>query len=169
VKVVDIEQTTSPALAEAEAFLFHEAALLDDGRLDEWQRLFDEDGEYWLPATAGQESPLDQVSHVYEDRLLREIRIARFQDPTAASVQPPPRSSHLVSNVRLIGERDPGSSCWIVKSRFVVAQFHRDRQTLFAGEYVHHLRYTDNRLWIRQKRVNLVNCEGVMGDIVVYL
>ena len=33
-----------------EAFLVHEARLLDDGRFEEWLALFTTDAWYWVPA-----------------------------------------------------------------------------------------------------------------------
>lgn len=157
-----------PQLADVEAFLFHEASLLDRGRFREWNRLFDADGEYWLPAAHDQQNPFDQVSHIYEDALLREVRVERFYDSNAFSLQPMPRSSHLVANIRL-GDYEQEGDFWTVTSRFVVTQVHRDSQTIFAGEYRHQLRWNGGAFRIKQKRVELVNCEGMLGDIVVYL
>ena len=36
---------------QIENFLFHEADLLDEWRLDEWLALFTEDGGYYIPST----------------------------------------------------------------------------------------------------------------------
>lgn len=38
---------------EAEAFLFREARLLDERRLDDWLALFTDDSRYWIPSGAG--------------------------------------------------------------------------------------------------------------------
>lgn len=46
--------TAEPATAlreQVEAFLFEEAALLDDWRLDDWVALFTDDGRYVVPTT----------------------------------------------------------------------------------------------------------------------
>lgn len=158
----------APELREVEAFLFHEAALLDARRFRDWHQLFDADGEYWLPAAHDQENPFNQVSHIYEDKLLREIRVERFYDPNAFSLQPMPRSSHLVTNVCL-GDYCAEGDYWDVSSRFLVVQLHRDAQTLFTGGYRHQLRWSDGKLRIKRKRVELMNCESVLGDIVIYL
>lgn len=157
-----------PDVREIEAFLFHEAALLDESRYAEWQGLFDSDADYWIPAAVGQIDPFDCVSHVHEGELLRAIRIERLRSLEAPSLQPAPRSSHLVSNVRLIERRTEDGLC-IAHARFIVVQYHRETQTVFAGEYLHHLRYCDGQFRIARKRVNLINCDGPLGDIVVYL
>lgn len=160
--------TPRPQMCDIQDFLFHEAALLDKGQFRDWNRLFDSDGEYWVPAAHDQVDPLDQVSHIYENALLREIRVERCHDPNAFSLQPMPRSSHLVSNVRL-GQYHADGDYWEVSSRFLVMQVHRDKQTLFAGEYRHQLRWAGGAFRIKRKRVDLVDNEAILGDIVVYL
>ena len=52
-------------------FVEDEAALLDDGRYDEWLALFASDGHYWVPLLgARQADPHTHNSIAYEDRLL---------------------------------------------------------------------------------------------------
>ena len=41
---------------EAEDFLYAEGRLLDEGRLEEWLKLFTEDGFYWIPIVNGSNS-----------------------------------------------------------------------------------------------------------------
>ena len=53
---------TQADLREIEQFLYLEARLMDEKRWDEWQALFPEEGEYWVPATRGQPDPLNHVS-----------------------------------------------------------------------------------------------------------
>ena len=43
--------------AAAEAFLLHEARLLDEARWDEWLALFTDDATYWVPSQPGQAEP----------------------------------------------------------------------------------------------------------------
>jgi benzoate/toluate 1,2-dioxygenase beta subunit len=40
-----------------EQYLYHEARLLDDRKLDEWLKLWTPEGRYWVPRKQGQESP----------------------------------------------------------------------------------------------------------------
>jgi 3-phenylpropionate/cinnamic acid dioxygenase small subunit len=93
--------TTQTDLCEIEQFLYLEARLMDEKRWDEWQALFTEEGEYWIPATRGQPDPLNHVSIIYEKSLLRAVRLKRYSHPNALSLQPMPYSVHTVSNVML--------------------------------------------------------------------
>lgn len=148
-------------------FLFHEARLLDERRWTEWEELFLEDGVYWAPATPEQPDPLNHVSLIYENQLLRKVRIARFASPAAPSLHPFPRTAHLVANV-MIDRCDPKSGDIAVNSRFLMIEYRRDVQRIYGGAYAHHLVETDSVLRIRQKKVDLVNCEGPLESSSVW-
>ena len=51
-----------PDIKSIEQFLYHEARLLDEQRWEEWNALYPEDAEYWVPATPGQPDPHNHVS-----------------------------------------------------------------------------------------------------------
>lgn len=157
-----------PELKELEQFLFLEARLIDEQRWEEWNDLYTEDGEYWVPATPGQPDPGNHLSLMYETGLLRAVRLKRFRHPNAFSLNPKPRSVHLVSNV-MLDEYDEASSMCVVNSRFIMLQYQRDVQTVFGGSYTHRLRITDNGYKIEHKRVDLVNCDGALENIHLYL
>ncbi len=44
-----------------EAFLVHEARLLDERRFEDWLDLFTDDGWYWVPIEPDQDNPHDTV------------------------------------------------------------------------------------------------------------
>ena len=55
--------------AEVEDFLFHEARLLDEWKLDDWVALFTDDGEYLIPPTDTPDGdPKRDLFLVYDDR-----------------------------------------------------------------------------------------------------
>lgn len=141
----------------AEEFLSAEAALLDDGRFEDWLNLFTSDGAYWVPAAGDQPDPIGHVSLLYEDRTLMEMRIRRLRHPHAHALAQPIRTSHVVGNVVLAGV---DGDVAIVRSRFVCVEFQADRQRVFAGAYTHRLVATSSGVRMRQKRVDLVNVEA---------
>ena len=47
---------------EIERFLFREARLLDEGKLEDWLSLFSSECLYWIPITPGGGNPLKEVS-----------------------------------------------------------------------------------------------------------
>jgi 3-phenylpropionate/cinnamic acid dioxygenase small subunit len=149
--------------AEVEQFLYHEAWLLDHGRLDDWLALFTDDATYWIPLQANQADPLTTSSIAYDDRRLLEVRVRQFQHPRAHACVPPPRTVHQVGNVRVLeaGGRDAR-----VGSTLVLMEYRRERQRLWGALVEHRLRRTDQGWRIAAKRVDLVNSEAELDGIV---
>ena len=164
-----IHERISPALYFAlSQFLYDEAALLDARDWDGWGRLFLPEGTYWVPAARDQADSLNHVSLVNDNALLREIRLARLRSGDAASLQGKPNSSHLVSNI-LVTTADESAGRYTLDSRFVVAQFASWGTRTFHGRYTHDLAREAGSLRIALKRVDLVDVDGPLGDILTSL
>jgi p-cumate 2,3-dioxygenase beta subunit len=93
----------SPVLrAEAEDFLFHEAALLDEWKVKEWAALFTDDGEYMIPSTDDPHAdPRTTLFLVFDDRHRLEERGKRLMSKAAHAEFPHSRTVHSYSNVRV--------------------------------------------------------------------
>jgi 3-phenylpropionate/cinnamic acid dioxygenase small subunit len=149
-----------------EAFLFEEARLLDMRRFRDWMALFDEDGTYWVPATADQQSPFNQVSLFYDDRDLMKTRIDRLEHPRIHIQTPPSRTAHLVGNA-IVDEADDAKGHYVVSSTVIMIEYRDDQQRIFAGRQIHTLRRTGDGFSIVQKRVNLINCDSAFEAMAV--
>ena len=151
-------------LARCERFLLHEARLLDDGKFDDWLALFTPDAWYWVPSEPDQDNPHDTVSLIYDDRRLLETRVRRLANPRIYSQEPRSRTSRIVSNVSI---EDSGNNACTARSKFLMIEYRRDSQRLFAGTAFHRLVQADGGILIASKRVNLVNCDAPLDGIVV--
>jgi len=149
--------------AEVEQLLFHEAALLDRGRLDEWLELYTDDATYWIPLQADQSDPLTTSSIVYDDRRLMEARVRQFQHPRAHARVPAPRTVHQVGNVRVLEADGPETR---VGSTLVLVEYRRERQRVWGAVVEHRLRRTAEGLRIAAKRIDLVDSEAELEGIV---
>lgn len=158
---------SSADIKAIEEFLYREASLLDRPDLDRWMELFTEDGSYWMPATEGQSDPLNHISHIYEDRVMMEIRRRNFVHPRSASKEWPVRCSHLLGNIQLQGQTDTGDL--IVTSNCHVIVWYRDEQRVYAGTCEHHLVPAEGDYRIRHKRVDLINPGAAQQSMVIYL
>lgn len=158
---------SSTDLRAIEDFLYREAGLLDRPDLDSWMQLFTADGTYWMPAAEDQADPLNHISHMYDDRVMMEIRRRNFVHPRASSKDSTVRASHLIGNIRLAGETERGDLK--VTSNFHVVLWYREEQRVYAGTYEHHLAETETGFAIRHKRVNLINPEAPQKTLVIYL
>ncbi len=165
--ILDPSAQERPDIRSLERFLYNEARLLDEQKWQEWDALFTEDGEYWVPATPGQPDGINHQSIMYETKMLRAVRLKRYSHPNAFSLQPLPRSVHVVSNVMLDSFDADDGSC-VVNSRFIMFQYRRDVQHTFGGNVTHQLAHTtDDGYRIRRKRVDLVNCDAPMDNILI--
>ncbi|MEQ9642288.1 MAG: aromatic-ring-hydroxylating dioxygenase subunit beta [Alphaproteobacteria bacterium] len=136
---------------EVEDFLFYEAELLDEWRLDEWLTLFTEDANYYVPSTdvAPDASADNNLFYIADDRYRLEARVARLNKRMAHSEYPRSKTRHLVSNVR-IREREADSL--FVTAAFITYRSKDDVTDAFVGSHRYRLVLTDNGLKIREKR-----------------
>jgi len=160
--------TSATRLSEIEELLYREAEYLDRPNLDAWIELYTEDGTYWMPAVEDQEDPINHISLFYDDRVMMEIRRRNFVHPRAASKDYTVRCSHLISNIR-VDAVDEGTGDCTVTSNFHCLMYYCDKQTMYGGRYRHELVMTPEGYRIRHKRVDLINCDAVLGSIIIYL
>jgi len=149
---------------ECEAFLVHEARLLDEARFDDWLALFTPDAQYWVPSEPNQASPHDTVSLMYDDRRLLETRVRRLASPRIYSQEPRSRTSRIVANVTV---EETGPDHVTLRSKLMLIEFRRNEQRLFGGTCLHRLVRRDGHFRIRLKRVDLVNCDAPLDGLVV--
>ena len=152
--------------APFEAFLIHEARLLDERRFREWMGLFSDDGTYWVPALPEQESPFDQASLFYDDRELMQTRVERLEHPRIHVQTPPSRTAHLIGNT-LIEQADEAKGEYVVGSTVIMVEYRDETQRVFAGRQHHRLRREGASFRIVQKRVDLINCDSAFEAMAV--
>jgi len=151
-------------LHRCEQFLVHEARLLDEGKFDDWLALFTPDAWYWVPSEPDQPDPHQTVSLIYDDRRLLETRVRRLASPRMFSQEPRSRTSRIVGNVT-IEANDRNSAT--VRSKFVMIEYRREQQRIFAGTALHRLVQANGRVMIGWKRVDLVNCDAPLDGITI--
>jgi benzoate/toluate 1,2-dioxygenase beta subunit len=154
-------------LREIEDFLYAEADLLDSTNLEQWMDLYTDDGTYWMPARVDQDDPLNEISILYENKTLMAVRCNNFGHRLAPSMEYPVRCNHIISRVRITGE-DADRGLLTVTSNFMAVIYYRE-QTLFSGKYTHQLQSVDDGYKIRQKRVDLINCDANHRSLLIYL
>ncbi len=162
-----IVEATGPTLAspEIEAFLLHEARLLDERRWDEWLSMFSDDGWYWVPIEEGQADPRHTVSLMYDDRQLLETRVRRLMQGKLHTQAPPSRTSRIVANATV--EKDAGAPL-LVRSKFQMIEYRRNRQRHFAGTCWHALKPGGAAGYrICWKKVELADCDSMMDGLTV--
>ena len=140
--------------AEVEDFLFHEAALLDDWRLEDWFALFVPGAIYEVP-TAGAAQTADSSAvlfYVADDYMRLRYRVDRLLDPGAHSEQPRSHGTRVISNVRILGREGEETTA---ASVFVTYRNKADRTDVYFGHHRHRLVTIDGALRIAAKRSTL--------------
>lgn len=139
-----------------EQFLYGEAALLDDWKLDEWLALFAPDCRYEVtplgedePATL---SPATTYFLIADDRERLEARVTRMKSPAAHVESPRSRTRHLYTNVRVTEDDGRSLTAWLNFHTFR----NRNRQTFgYMGAIRCVLARTGDGFSIQAKRVML--------------
>ena len=151
--------------AEVEDFLYHEAALLDEWKLKEWEALLTDDATYYVP-------PNDQLDSdhrntlflVADDRERIRQRIIRINDPNCHAEYPRSRTRRMISNVRILSVE---GDLITVAANFVCYRFRRyERIREYVGGYRYVLKRTGDSFRIKERRVFIDAHElGNLGSV----
>jgi 3-phenylpropionate/cinnamic acid dioxygenase small subunit len=148
--------------------VLHEARLLDARDYDAWNRLFADDAYYWVPLQHDQPDGIDHTSHMYEDKLLRELRIERLKSPRAFSQMPPSRSHHLLQQPS-VEAMDAAANRFVTRTQFHYSEARGDEMLMLVGTAFHHFRVDDDALRFTLKRVNLLNCDAALPSVQLFI
>ena len=94
---------SAPVLREmVEDFLYREAALLDEWRLDEWLALFTADGRYLVPTTDLPDGdPRKDLVFIDDDMVRLRARVERLKSRHGHREYPSSRTRRFISNIRI--------------------------------------------------------------------
>ncbi|MBL0419228.1 aromatic-ring-hydroxylating dioxygenase subunit beta [Ramlibacter sp. AW1] len=149
-------------------FVVREARLLDAKRFDDWNALFTDDAIYWIPLVPDQPDGLNHTSHMYEDKLLRELRIERLKSPRAFSQQPPSRCHHLLQTPT-VEAFDEAAGRFVLRTEFHYTESQGDELQTYVGTCLHHLVDQQGQLRIQLKRVNLLNPDAALPSVQLFI
>ena len=160
-----VASMTMVTRAEVEDFLYHEAALLDDWKLNEWQALLTDDAAYYVPPNDQLESDhRTTLFLVADDRERIRQRIIRVQDPNCHAEFPKSRTRRMIGNVRIL---DVEGDLISVAANFVCYRFRRyERIREYVGSYRYELRRVGDTFRIKERRVLIDAHElGTLGSV----
>jgi p-cumate 2,3-dioxygenase beta subunit len=152
---------------DVEAFLYDEAALLDEWRLDEWLTLLTPDARYEVPSTdrpSGQ--PADALMLISDTHGMVAARVKRLNSRKAHREFPWSRTRRIIGNVRVLGQHDDEIE---VTANFAVFRSRRDVST-YMGRYLYRLVPAGDSFKIRFRRAELdvetLNSHGTLSIIL---
>jgi p-cumate 2,3-dioxygenase subunit beta len=124
--------------ASVEDFLYAEAALLDDWRLDAWLGLLTPDARYEVPSTdrpGGR--PATALMLISDTRAMISARVKRLNSRKAYREFPWSRTRRIVGNVRVLDIAESGELT--VTANFAVYRTRNGHTTCYAGRYLYRL------------------------------
>lgn len=151
--------------AEVEDFLFHEAALLDEWRLDEWLALLTEDATYQVPPNdTPQGNPSDTLFILSDDIVRIRERVKRLLSPNCHAEHPHSRTRRFIGNVRVL---NVDGDLITVAANFVCYRYRRfERVREFVGSYRYVLKRVDGDFRIKERRATIDAHElGSLGAV----
>ena len=150
---------------QVEDFLYHEAALLDAWRLDEWLGLLTADAVYRVPSNDRPfADPAGTLFIIADDINRIRARVTRLKDKNAHAEYPHSRTRRIIANVRIVGQQGPVLK---VEANFIVHRFRRDERIReYVGHYRYELRSKDGELKIARREAIIDAMElGSLGSV----
>ena len=145
-------------------FLAFEADLLDARRYEDWLALLTEDIRYWMPMARNMASDDTGREFTIEDEDVNRIeegietirqRVAQLATGLHWAEQPPSRTSHMISNLRVL-ENSDGLDEVKTRCRFLVYRNRlEDEQNIFVGKRNDTLRRANGSWKIARREIYL--------------
>jgi p-cumate 2,3-dioxygenase beta subunit len=135
-----------------EQFLYAEADLLDEWRLDDWLALLTDDIRYTVPSTdlpAG--DPESDLVLIDDDMTRLRARVLRLKSRMAHREFPTSRTRRLITNVRVVGDRGEEID---VTANYVVYRI-RQGTSAYMGKYRYTLVRAGEAFLIRYRRAEI--------------
>ena len=164
--VIDAQAELQRLLLKEEIgeFLAFEADLLDARRYEDWLALLTEDIRYWMPMARNMASDDTGREFTIEDEDVNWIeegietirqRVAQLATGLHWAEQPPSRTSHMISNLRVL-ENSDGLDEVKTRCRFLVYRNRlEDEQNIFVGKRNDTLRRANGSWKIARREIYL--------------
>jgi p-cumate 2,3-dioxygenase beta subunit len=151
VSPISLDRSDAGLRARIEDFLYLEADLLDDWRIEEWFALFAEGATYEVPPTgeADETDPATSLFYIADDFVRLRERVVRLTKSEAHSEFPRSRQRHMISNVRITGMAGTVAD---VTCNFVTYRAKRGVVDTYYGKHVYRIDCDSNPFKIRSKR-----------------
>jgi benzoate/toluate 1,2-dioxygenase beta subunit len=152
-----------PDFRRIENFLYREARVMDENAYEEWLSMWASDEVcYWVPSSASESDPGDQISIIYDNRTRLVARIKRLASGYAFAQDPKSRVRRVISNIEIDQAADGVVTTW---SNFALGEFRRGGQDIFVGRTLHRLRPEGDSFKILLKKVLLINSDGYIDNL----
>ncbi len=160
---------------EVEQFLYHEAALLDERRYEEWINLMADDIHYFMPIRRNvkfgeweyeNSDPASEISWFDEGKDILEGRVRQLMTGVHWAEEPVSRIRHIISNVRVLEVQ--GDEIVTSDNFFVWHNRLLEEVNLFAGRRDNVLRRDPETGFKVAKRTILLDQSVLLAKVVTF-
>jgi 3-phenylpropionate/cinnamic acid dioxygenase small subunit len=151
----------------ARDLVLKETRYLNAQDLDNWIKLYTEDGYYWMPLEVQHQNPEVHDSLIYDNTDLMQMRKHNLGNPLSPSMQLPVKSVRILSELEISDAEDNDTD--IIATAAVIAFIYHKQQDSFAGTVTYRLRTLEHNLKIYYKRVDLINADAPLDNIMFYI
>jgi p-cumate 2,3-dioxygenase beta subunit len=138
---------------DVEDFLFGEAALLDELKLDDWLKLFLDDAHYLVPSLDVREAGYqDSLYLVMDDMHRLRSRVHQYQGHAMWVENPPSRTRRMIANTRIVSASIEELR---VTANFIVYRIREEVVDAYVGRYKHVLVSVEGGLRFRERKAIL--------------
>jgi len=146
---------------EVERFYYDEAALLDSHRYEQWLALFSDDAHYFMPIrrtrtqreTDKEFTRPGEMAFFDDTKLLLAGRIAKLQSGRSWAEDPPSRTRHLITNIRIV--KDDGRTLEVESNFHVYRTRLNSEETSWIGSRRDVLRRGEGSFQIVDRKIFL--------------
>ena len=162
---------------QVEQFLYYEAGLLDDSQFRAWFGLLADDIEYVMPIRPNRlrrdlskPSGLPAMAHFDEDKASLDLRVRQLESGKHWAEEPPSRTRHLVTNVRIRPRPDGDPAGDLdVTSNFLCYRNRLDTEVdIWAGQREDVLRRHDGTFRVTRRTVLLDQAVVLSKNLSVF-
>jgi 3-phenylpropionate/cinnamic acid dioxygenase small subunit len=148
---------------EIEQFFYDEAALLDSRKFHEWLTLLADDLEYWMPVRSTRQvgdeefefTKLGESALFDDNKEFIEERVRKLDTGYSWSEDPPSRSRHFVSNVRILEQRSKPEELDVSVNFFIYRSRLASDEDMWIGRREDTLRKVDGQWQISRRHIFL--------------
>lgn len=152
-ELMENESQLSVTRQAIEDFLYEEAALLDEWRLEDWLELLTEDASYYVPSTDMPDGDHKSTLFIIADDTVRiRSRVKQLLGRFAHAEHPHSRTRRLISNVRI---RSVEGETIRVTANFAVYRTRMEQLDIYIGRYEYVLVHRDGKFKIHERRAIL--------------
>lgn len=149
-------------LQQATAFIWQEADMLDHTEYAAWLKLWTENGVYVIPIDPRETDFENTLNYAYDDRQMREKRVARLIGGEAISSAPVARTVRSVSRLRLLAQDGEQLT---VRCAQDLREFRKDRFRQHTADVTYHLLRQGESFLIERKVIQMINSTDTLTAI----